>query len=738
MNYKGTTHEQENSASTETGQTELSYVSEHEQMLAGAEIAQKRRSRGGRVKSRVVSSDNSSRKRSGSVESRGSSASTRKLLSSSRMSRSNSDAALHKSGSDLSASSVGSDLGGLRMSANYDEDDDVFFETSEPHDGQFVQREDGNYLVLYGDDRKDSVGADSSSSDYSSLSQYSDEDNHRYSAIVDNHDDDGYEKPVSSKRAKVRFLNDMVPPSSTSVYEDIDTLANVTQASDSRQRSYEAQDHSVEAKGATKHKRPMKVFQRLTQDTTHRGDDSESQERYVDMSSVKTLKTQGLHNSKTHKLRNRPLPPVPTQNDEHDYEPIEAPKVNKPASVMQYCTQAEERIAQLHQAAPTVRNAYARQIYRITPQELQMYDKRQHNAKVVFTYKSQRDIKRKLRVGDLKPEDVHRRFKKGECADMDAKELRELIAPSMYRVIGYRNIDVTKPVKVVFMEYDGVLQKSTKLPNGVGQIYQDVTRLGQALVDSVHDTSLQENTIYIIASGRIGEWPKQKKQFDNLGLFDMCITMEPTRASDAVLKNRRIFGRLKDATSQFKGSYANELDSAVYFFKQNVVRQVLDILQKDLQVAHIDVVIVDRDAVARRLARMECEQKNIDSFTLVDPSDISGKHIACIVGNCTNEQHKPTTEIAGDNNSAVSYDSDTDQEGNSLIKCRYFNVEVYNKCKRLEAVKLGLSEHKNIKCAHGCSVSHNKTRSDGYDAYHQQLNAMTLFDFFQNIFTIHT
>ena len=495
-----------------------------------------------------------------------------------------------------------------------------------------------------------------------------------------------------------------------SVYENIDFGATRTQETSGAVYENKVVKNGAPTKPLRKHARKISASQTTPQTYTN----------------VKTYTSS--HNTGVVRSFNTDDAGNTYEDVENIYEPIEASEMRSHVkSVRQPYVKDEEKLAQLHRASPVLRNAYARQVYRIVPQELKLHDKRVDNADVVFKYSAQKDIKRMMLAGSLKRSDVKRNFKKGDCVDMDVKELHDLLAPRIGNVIRYRDIDITKPIKVVFMTYENVLQKSSATRHK----YENITRFGQSLLDSVHDMALQPNTIYVLMSGRAEAWPKQKKKFDNLGLFDLCVTMEETSVVDTALKHKRIFGRLKSATSQLDGTYTNEVEGEKYFFKQNVLKQVLDILQKDLHVAHMDVVVIDHNSISRQLAQMECELRGVDSCLLVNPEDITAKHVACMIGNCDSEEHKPLVDVVEPQDSDLS-DNDDSNATKTLMKCRYFDVEWRHKCKRAEMNDVGIPSE-DIPCVEGCTKKHNDEISA---MYHKQSETTNLFDFFKHILKV--
>ena len=249
---------------------------------------------------------------------------------------------------------------------------------------------------------------------------------------------------------------------------------------------------------------------------------------------------------------------------------------------------------------------------------------RDRDINATFCHKRQQEFVDKIRTKGPVHNSMHL-LSDQTCYDLDYAELRELMNDKLLQTIQARHIDCSKPIKVVFMDYDNTLQKSTNLFRNFGQRLMGLTAFGKVLVDNKYALTVKDNTIYIIFSGRHDGDASRKKRFDETGIFDMYVTMHPVSYLAPFTKGARVFGKFKEAAT-FK-QYVCQLHDSSNQFKRAVLSNVVDLLQSKYKCPKLEVVLVDDNSQMRKLALKECRDKAVYRLLLVDATQIKPPHI---------------------------------------------------------------------------------------------------------------
>ena len=263
------------------------------------------------------------------------------------------------------------------------------------------------------------------------------------------------------------------------------------------------------------------------------------------------------------------------------------------------------------------------------------------NSNVIFTYTQQKQLLQKLLRREISLYDYNLQFKNGNCRKMDEQELYELLLQHIQLVAQRRKgFKQNTTFKVVFVDYDDTLQKTTGLFYNCGQNLLGPTQFGNALLNSMCSLKLCDNTLYVLYSGRHDRWPQTKGMFDQLGIFDLCVAVEHTTTMDAILKRKPIFGRISKDTKYATGEYFREILASTRRFKQSVITQVLNILRNCYGANKIHAIVVDNSKHDRNMAIDTCSNERVNVITVVDPTQISKQHVQCVLGNCNDKNHK--------------------------------------------------------------------------------------------------
>ena len=195
------------------------------------------------------------------------------------------------------------------------------------------------------------------------------------------------------------------------------------------------------------------------------------------------------------------------------------------------------------------------------------------------------------------------------------QQLYDAIYDKMEHIKRLRNIDFSKPVRVVFVDYKSVVSQHIKDK-------KQLTSLGYAIVDSKYAMKLKDNTLYVLLPNpELGNDLELRQYMARCGIFDLCVHLPEKEKAEVT--NEPL-------------SCANDY---IQVFKHAIISQLIHVLRRHYNVPKVSAVLIDDSEKFRSDMEHTFKRVGIDNMAIVDPNTIETEHTACAFGRCNNENH---------------------------------------------------------------------------------------------------